>query len=71
MSNQIPPSLPTPCPECSGERVVAQTTDYMSVYKADTLARSGSSLKSLVCTNCGYTVFYAVEPARLKPNATS
>lgn len=71
MSKQISLSLPTPCPECGGERVVAQTTNYMSVYKPGTLARSGSLLKSLVCITCGYTVFYAVEPAKLKPDTPS
>ncbi len=64
-TNASPLPALTPCPECKSERIWA---DGMNMYLAQNkfLTSTGQSqLKALVCTNCGYTAFYATSPQAL------
>ena len=51
----MPNPVERPCPECGGQRAVG-TVD--SVYRLPTYGTDRNFLV-VVCTNCGYTSFYA------------
>lgn len=70
---QTPESLPKsesprPCPKCNSETVRAEVGGTR-LYPIDTTQRSfstkSSSLRAIVCTFCGHTEFYALEPLNL------
>ena len=67
--HEIPAPARSPCPECSGERVVAQGNGYISLVRpggfSPRLSGEMSGLWALVCTRCGATTFYAKDPSKL------
>ncbi|GCE27710.1 hypothetical protein KDA_31940 [Dictyobacter alpinus] len=54
-----------PCPECGGKRVKAIGSQYMIILRTPVKmwlspnAKGQSKLDALVCTQCGYTSFFA------------
>lgn len=54
----------TPCPECRGERVSAKPIAVGYVLHVERLIGQ-SDMWALVCTVCGHTSFYAMEPQKL------
>lgn len=69
MNKDRPLPLHLPCPECGGQRVEAKGNGYMYINKPSAGAASlfsGSPLRALVCTNCGYTTLYVKEPDKLR-----
>jgi len=60
---------PKPCPECGGERILADCSPSMSVRNPTphtfNLLATPAGLKALICTHCGYTALY-VDPSQLK-----
>lgn len=55
----------SPCPECGGPRVTADT--YSGVQIVASGSHQSSELRALVCIACGHTTFYAKEPERMAP----
>ncbi len=52
-----------PCPECGGERVEGDVTGNVTVTpRGKSSLFSGVTLEALVCTECGYTSLYVIEP---------
>jgi predicted nucleic-acid-binding Zn-ribbon protein len=56
-----------PCPKCNGEVVGAKVMEtYLMPLKYDILFDIKTSrMEARVCTNCGYTEFYAKDPLKL------
>jgi predicted nucleic-acid-binding Zn-ribbon protein len=69
------PDVPLrPCPECGGARVhayIASVPGSLSVANVESggIFPKFSELRAVVCTNCGYTTFYAKQPEKLVPKA--
>lgn len=69
------PLMIRPCPECGGQRVPVEYYDGTIFLKQGARSTSFfkqksniSSTRVLVCLCCGYTAWYAVEPANLIPD---
>lgn len=58
-----PPSGPSPCPECGGDRVAADAYSGVQIVASGT--NQSSELRALVCVRCGHATFYAKEPGRM------
>ena len=67
MNDEKQPYGFTPCPECGGQRVVAQCAPTMGVYIQRRWFSSVSPLMASVCTHCGYTMLYATQPDKVNP----
>jgi predicted nucleic-acid-binding Zn-ribbon protein len=68
--NELPiqPQL-KPCPECGGERLQAECGPGMYLTRSQgkkLFNISMNALIAIVCTQCGYTVFYTANPSRLR-----
>jgi hypothetical protein len=62
------PPAPTPCPECGGECVHAQTVlGSFGVQGSSGYLAGATALYAVVCSHCGLTRFYAADPAALLP----
>ncbi len=69
MANTESLPAPTPCPECGGERVQAGVSNHAFLVVNDPaklFGQQASTLRAIVCTQCGYTRFYAVHPEKLR-----
>lgn len=58
-----------PCSECGGERVQAECGPAMYVLKSQKnklFNLSSHALTAIVCTQCGHTTFYTLNPSQLK-----
>ncbi len=63
--------IPTPCPQCGGERALTKIQGPYADHIV--LIRPGfdppkSPLIALTCVNCGLTQLYATQPHRLVPD---
>lgn len=68
MANQEAHSpIPTPCPQCGGARGLAEAAATVRLVRPGTIlqGRHSSALWAVVCVTCGYTDFYAKEPAEV------
>ncbi|GCE28342.1 hypothetical protein KDA_38260 [Dictyobacter alpinus] len=54
-----------PCPECGGQRVVAQGAERYQVYLRTGLVSSTKTIP-VSCVNCGYTTFYTKNPEKVR-----
>ena len=75
MSDETTLLPPAPCPECGGERTHALTSVEMLVGLRSRSRwtpmdwNSMSFLRAVVCTACGLTTLYAMEPQKLRRNS--
>ena len=53
-----------PCPKCEGEVIEANVHILLAPVKFGLNSKT-SGVEALVCTNCGYTEFYAKKPLNL------
>ncbi len=51
-----------PCPECGGDRVKGDVTGAMVAPPGNSPIFSGVGFTALVCTACGYTSLYVIDP---------
>jgi predicted nucleic-acid-binding Zn-ribbon protein len=61
----------TPCPECRGERVLAEALNNIQLARPGTalpgITAPTSRLWAVVCINCGHATFYAKNPGAVLP----
>jgi predicted nucleic-acid-binding Zn-ribbon protein len=58
----------SPCPECGGECVRAQTVlGSFGVQGTSAYLTGVTALYAVVCSHCGLTRFYAADPAAVLP----
>ncbi|WP_376793981.1 hypothetical protein [Thermogemmatispora sp.] len=62
------------CPECGGERVLAESVSTMRITRPGAaylpgLTHSHSDLWALTCLKCGLITLYAKNPSRLADKA--
>jgi hypothetical protein len=70
MSDPAPTTSPalSPCPECGGECVRAQTVlGSFGVQSTGGYLAGATALYAVVCSRCGLTRFYAADPAAVLP----
>lgn len=60
MESHTQPSSFPPCPECGGRRIGTRTGTYVVLIRQGAAFEHPiSKFRTLVCTTCGYTNFYA------------
>jgi len=68
-AHKVQPPTPTTCPECQSERMLAEAGNNVRVVEHQSggweAVSAHSELWAVVCTNCGYTTFYAKNPDKL------
>ncbi len=69
-SQEAPAPSPTPCPQCGGERFLAEGVNSVRLVKPGTalpgITGGFTELWALVCSVCGYTTFYTKNPSKIK-----
>ncbi len=69
--HEIAPPEPTPCPQCDGERIVAEGVNNVRLTKAGTklpgITGGFTEVWAVVCTACGLTMLYAKDPRQVRP----
>lgn len=69
MANAETLPTPKPCPECGGDRIPADVWGNTALLVSDPTKLLGYQtvrLRAVVCTQCGYTRFYATQPEKLR-----
>jgi len=69
MTTPPAPSLPSlpPCPECGGGCVPASVSFRTLVQRPGAAFGHVSRLRAIVCTRCGLTRLYALNPGAVIP----
>jgi len=70
MANQPTPPFPPlpPCPECGGVCVNASVwSRSFGVQRLGAVFGGVSQMRAIVCTRCGLTRFYALNPSAVIP----
>lgn len=62
----------SPCPRCSGSRtdvgIVTGQGFNLVQFRKKGLFNKSSDVTTIVCLNCGYIEFYALDPQKLIPD---
>lgn len=65
MNETIKQAASKPCPECGGQRVVAEIKAQY-VVNIPTGLFSATSVVPVCCTICGYVTLYAKDPSKVR-----